>query len=366
MRPLKIGKKLAQIPIIQGGMGVGVSLGRLAGAVAKEGAVGIISSAQIGFYKEGFEKDQAKTNLEALKEQITLAKDISEGNGLVGVNVMVALKHYEEHVKASVAAGADLIISGAGLPMKLPEYVEGSDTAIAPIVSTERCTRLILRRWEKSYNRYPDMIVIEGPKAGGHLGFTKEEATSDFDYDSEISAIIETVSNFEKTRNCKIPVIVAGGVFDASDIAHAISLGASGVQMATRFVATEECDASKEYKEAYINATKDQIQIIQSPVGMPGRALKNAFLEHVYEGKQKITKCYQCLAHCNPAEIPYCITDALIKAVRGDVDNGLIFCGDNVDRINKIVSVHELISELVPGFNITKITQKMKATHAAC
>lgn len=347
MNSLVIGNKTAQVPIIQGGMGVGVSLGRLAGSVAKEGAVGVISSAQVGFYKEDFTKDQARCNVEALKEQITLAKRISEGNGLIGVNIMVALKHYKEHVQASIEAGADLIISGAGLPMDLPKLVEGSEAKIAPIVSTERCVRLIMRSWEKRYNRLPDLVIIEGPKAGGHLGFTKEEAISFPDYDKEICKIIETVNEQANAHHTSIPVIVAGGVFDGNDIDHAFSLGASGVQIASRFVATEECDAALEYKEAYVNARKDQIRIIQSPVGMPGRALNNKFLEIISKGPLKVERCYQCLAHCNPSAIPYCITDALIKAVKGDVENGLIFCGDNVDRIDRIVTVKELINELI-------------------
>lgn len=346
MRPLQIGNKTAQIPIIQGGMGVGVSLGNLAGAVAREGAIGVISSAQIGFYKPDFQTNQAACNLEALQEQITLAKTISKGHGLIGVNVMVALKHYEEHVRTAVAAGADLIICGAGLPLTLPKLAEGSDVKIAPIVSSARCAKLILRQWDKKYHRSPDLVIIEGPKAGGHLGFSKEELTATIDYDAEIRSIIHTVAEHAAEHKLEIPVIVAGGIFDAKDITHAITLGASGVQIASRFVATEECDASPAYKQAYINATKEQIRIIDSPVGMPGRALQNAFLERVSHGACSVTKCYQCLAHCNPAQIPYCITEALIRAVQGDVDNGLIFCGDNVDRINQITTVHDLIQEL--------------------
>lgn len=346
IKPLIIGDKIAQLPIIQGGMGVGVSLGRLAGAVAKEGGVGIISTAQIGYQNPDFYKDQAGCNLKAIKEQIDLARSLSEGNGLVGVNVMCALKHYKEHVQAAVAAGADLVVCGAGLPMDLPSLVEGSNTKIAPIVSSDRCTKLILRKWKKAYNRLPDLVVIEGPKAGGHLGFTKEEAMSDFNYDEEIVKIIATVKETATAEQVEIPVVVAGGIFDQNDIKHALSLGADGVQMASRFVATYECDASDAYKDAYIKATKEDVKITQSPVGMPGRALNNAFLERITSGKEPVQKCYQCLGKCNPTEISYCITQALINAVKGDVDNGLIFCGANVGRIDKIVSVHELMQEL--------------------
>ena len=189
-------------------------------------------------------------------------------------------------------------------------------------------------------------MVIEGPKAGGHLGFTKEEAVEGIDFDAEIKAIIEVVKKYEEAFQIEIPVIVAGGIFDKKDIEHVFELGASGVQIASRFVATHECDASDAYKQAYINAKEEDVRIIQSPVGMPGRAISNLFLQEVAEGKTKVRKCYNCLAKCNPATIPYCITQALVDAVSGNVDHGLLFCGANVGRIDKIVSVHELIEEL--------------------
>ncbi|MBD5088337.1 MAG: nitronate monooxygenase [Clostridiales bacterium] len=348
MKELKIGNKVAKIPIIQGGMGVGVSRGKLAGAVAKEGGIGIISTAQIGYDKPGFEKNEVKCNEEALREHIRMAKKEACG-GLVGVNVMTALKHYREHVKIAVEEGIDVVICGAGIPFDLPELVEGSDTKIAPIVSTARCTELILKKWDRKYKRTTDFIVIEGPKAGGHLGFTREDAISLENIDEEIQAIIGTVKKYEEKYEIDIPVIVAGGIFDKEDIRHVLSLGADGVQIASRFVATHECDASDAYKQAYINAKEEDICIINSPVGMPGRALNNPFQDKVKAGLTKVERCYQCLAKCNPAEIPYCITKALVNAVKGDLDNGLIFCGANVGRINKIVSVHELMQELVQG-----------------
>lgn len=348
MKELRIGNKVARIPIIQGGMGVGVSRGKLAGAVAKEGGIGIISTAQIGYDKPGFEKNEEACNEEALREHIRMAK--SEAcKGLVGVNVMTALKHYREHVKIAVEEGVDVVICGAGIPFNLPELVEGSDTKIAPIVSTARCTELILKKWDRKYKRTTDFIVIEGPKAGGHLGFTQEDAQTLENIDEEIQAIIAVVKKYEEKFQIKIPVIVAGGVFDKDDICHAFSLGADGVQIASRFVATYECDASDAYKQAYINAKEEDICIIKSPVGMPGRALNNAFQDKVKAGITKVERCYQCLAKCNPAEIPYCITKALVNAVKGDLENGLIFCGANVGRINKIVSVHELMQELTLG-----------------
>ena len=345
MKELRIGNKVARIPIIQGGMGVGVSRGKLAGAVAKEGGIGVISTAQIGYDKPGFEGNEEKCNEEALREHIRMAKSQACG-GLVGVNVMTALKHYKEHVKIAVEEGIDVVICGAGIPFDLPELVEGSDTKIAPIVSTVRCTELLLKKWDRKYKRTADFIVVEGPKAGGHLGFGEEDARNLDNIDDEIKAIIASVKKYEEKYEVEIPVIVAGGIFDKEDIEHALSLGAAGVQIASRFVATYECDASDAYKQAYINAKEEDICIIKSPVGMPGRALNNAFQDKVRAGMTKVERCYQCLAKCNPAEIPYCITKALVNAVKGDLDNGLIFCGANVGRIHQIVSVHDLMQEL--------------------
>lgn len=357
MKELIIGNKRAELPIIQGGMGVGVSRSSLAGAVAAEGGVGIISTAQIGYDEEGFEKNQAECNLKAIEKHIKKAKELAKGAGLVGVNVMVALKHYKEHVKAAVKAGADVIICGAGLPTELPGIVaeaanevpgDGGLPAVAPIVSSEKAAKILLKMWSKHYDRTADFIVIEGPKAGGHLGFSKEQLgdIGALDYDEEIKKIIACKKMYEEKYHCNIPVIVAGGIFDKKDIEHAISLGADGVQIASRFVATEECDASQAYKDAYMNAKEEDIQIVQSPVGMPGRALRNTFIENVEKSRQTIKKCYQCLEKCNPKEVPYCITKALIDAVQGDVDNGLIFCGADVGRIDKMTTVHELMAEL--------------------
>lgn len=358
MDKLIIGNKTADLPVIQGGMGVGISRSSLAGAVAKEGGVGIISTAQIGYDEEGFENNQAECNLKAIEKHIKRAKEIAKGAGLVGVNVMVALKHYKDHVKAAVKAGADVIICGAGLPVDLPEIVDEAVEEngcrkedipkIAPIVSSEKAARIMLRMWSKKYNRTADFLVIEGPKAGGHLGFSREQLADmeHLDYDSEIKKIISCKKEYEEKYHCRIPVAVAGGIYDRNDIEHAFSLGADAVQIASRFVATYECDASAAYKEAYLNAKPEDIQIVQSPVGMPGRALRNKFIENVETTRQTIKKCYNCLEKCNPREVPYCITKALIDAVKGDVDNGLIFCGSNVGRINRMMSVHELMQEL--------------------
>lgn len=351
MKALRIGEKIAKVPIIQGGMGVGVSRSKLAGAVAAEGGIGIISTAQIGYDEAEFEQDPAAANRKAIGKHIRLAKEKASG-GLVGVNIMVALRDYEDHVKAAVAAGADVIISGAGIPAKLPEYVKGSSTKIAPIVSSAKAARVLLQRWEKKYDRTADFVVIEGPKAGGHLGFSREELEDidGLDYDHRIREIIQTVQEFAVHFHQDIPVIVAGGIFTAQDVKHAVELGADGVQVASRFVVTKECDASQAYKEAYIHGTADEIEIIKSPVGMPGRALHNHFLEKVQKGRIPVKKCYGCMRQCDINKIPYCITDALTKAVRGDVENGLIFCGSEIGRIHEMTTVHDLMKELEMGF----------------
>jgi len=348
MKPLIIGDIEARIPIIQGGMGVGVSRSKLAGAVAKEGGIGIISTAQIGYDEPDFNRHEIESNLYAIDKHIKLAKEIADG-GIVGVNIMVATKQFEKYVKAACEAGADVIISGAGLPITLPELVKGYHTKIAPIVSSVRATSVILKMWDRKYNTTADFIVIEGPHAGGHLGFTKEQLDhiDELDYDTEIKEIIECKKSFEEKYQRKIPVIVAGGIFDQADIKHMLELGADGVQIGTRFVVTEECDASEEYKKAYLNAKKEDIKIVISPVGMPGRAIMNPFMEKVKLARIPVTKCFLCLEHCNPKDTPYCITKALINAVNGNMDEGLIFCGDNVYRLNEMTTVKAIFDELI-------------------
>ncbi|MDR3594586.1 nitronate monooxygenase [Clostridium sp.] len=344
---LKIGNLIAPIPIIQGGMGIGVSSSNLAAAVANAGGIGIISAAQLGYKEDDFEKNPLEANLRALKKHIALAKSKAV-NGIIGINAMVATNNYEEHIKTAIEAGVDLIISGAGLPTMLPKIVKGSSVKIAPIVSSLKAAKVILKLWDKHDNIAPDLVVIEGPKAGGHLGFKVEELEDEnIDFDKSVVDIINETKKYAEKYNKEIPVVVAGGVFDGYDIAKYLKLGASGVQMATRFVATEECDASDEFKNAYINCKKEDIQIVKSPVGMPGRAISNPFVKKAHTEGEKVTHCYNCLTPCNPATTPYCISKALINAVNGNIDAGLIFCGENASRITKITTVKELMDELV-------------------
>ena len=349
MEGIKLGNKKSEYPIIQGGMGVGVSLHKLAGTVSKEGGIGVISTADIGFKEEDFNINPMKANLKAIDKEIKKAREIAGEDKILGVNVMVALSNYAEIVQECVKQKIDLIISGAGIPKELPEYVIGTDTKIAPIVSSVRCSKLIVNYWLKKYNYIPDMIIIEGPEAGGHLGIKKEDLEENKKPKLEdiTKEVVKYIRDIEKEYNKEIPVISAGGIWDKNDINRFLKLGANGVQMATRFVTTYECDASQEFKNAYINSKKEDIKIINSPVGMPGRALNNNFIKQTEKMKYKIDKCYNCIKTCNKVNTPYCITKALINSVKGNIENGLVFCGSNAYKAKEIVSVHDLIQELV-------------------
>jgi len=353
MPPLEIGDLSVPIPIIQGGMGIGISMAGLASAVARCGGVGVIAAVMIGITEPHWQQDPKGTTRTALAKQIALAKKQAPG-GVIGVNIMVALQDYDELVRIAANAGADLIISGAGLPLKLPGLLpQGVSTKLAPIVSSGRAAQLICRRWQDHYGRLPDLIVVEGPEAGGHLGFKKEELNAPENrLENLVKDVIEAVKPYKTPAGKPIPVVAAGGIYTGADIYHFIhDIGAAGVQMATRFVATYECDASDAFKEAYLKAKKEDITIIKSPVGLPGRAIKGKFIEMMAEGKKRPFKCpNKCLAPCDYKTAPYCISTALINAQRGNIDAGFVFCGSNVWRVDKIVHVHELIQELVDQY----------------
>lgn len=339
-----------KIPLIQGGMGVGVSLGNLAGHVAKCGAMGVISTADTGFMEPDFWKNPIQANVRGLEKEIKKAKEIAGGNGLVAINAMVATTYYEQSIKAAVEAGIDCVISGAGLPLELPTFVKGSNTAIAPIVSSAKAANVICRMWDKRYQVAPDFVVIEGSEAGGHLGFSKEELLNHTAKPllSILQEVLDVIKPFEEKYGRSIPVFVAGGIYTRDDVNTFMNAGAAGVQVATRFIATFECDASMAYKEAFIEAGKEDIQIVQSPVGMPGRALRTPLMERL-EKENRIApkKCAACLHACDVKTTPYCITNALIEAVKGNYEEGLFFCGSNAWKIDKIISVQELIQELM-------------------
>ena len=370
IKPLTVRDQIAKYPVIQGGMGVGISLSSLAGAVAKAGGIGIISTAQIGFRDPNFLKDPMGANMRAIREELKKARAIAP-KGIIGFNIMVATRNYAQYVKEAIKAGADIIISGAGLPVDLPGYLEEAKqiaakagetvrTKIAPIDSNAKSAMVICRLWDRKYKQAPDLLVIEGPLAGGHLGFSREQLAQygadtpnvpdTYDqaaYDQEIRDIIKVAKQFEEKYGRPIPVVIAGGIYTHDDVDHAIGeLGADGVQVATRFVTTVECDAPMCYKQAYIDAKQEDIVITKSPVGMPGRAIRNVFLDNAAGKKAKIDHCYQCLEHCDPKNIPYCITKALSNAAEGDLDHGLLFCGSNAYRANRIETVNQVIEDL--------------------
>lgn len=353
--------KVLEVPIVQGGMGVGISLEKLAGAVAACGGMGTISTAWCGFADPEFEKNPNETNLRVLGEQIRKAKEIAKGKGMVAVNAMVATTQYAESVVAALKAGADAIVCGAGLPKDLPKIaaqVPESNAALAPIVSSGRAAALMCKMW-KRFNRLPDFVVLEGPLAGGHLGFTKEEAqeAQEEHFDSTdgikrvkelLVEVLEALEPFKKEAGRDIPVIVGGGIRNGADLRELMELGAAGGQFATRFIATEECDASDAYKQALVDAKQEDITIIQSPVGMPGRALFSPLMQRVKAGLEpKVKKCNRCIVTCNPATTPYCISKALVAARNGDWEHGLFFCGANAGQVNKISTVKEQIDQIM-------------------
>ncbi len=355
---LKIGELTARVPIIQGGMGVGISLSGLASAVANEGGIGVISSVGLGLLEQANGKNYREKNLICLRNEIRKAKAMSDG--VIGLNIMVAVSDYDDIVKTAIEEKIDILFLGAGLPLKIPEgltleYLKSVKTKIVPIVSSDRAAKLIFHSWEKKYDHIPDAVVVEGPKAGGHLGF-KAEQVDDPHYALEeiIPKVIKILEPFKQRFKKDIPIIAAGGIFDGKDIHKFLEMGAAGVQMGTRFVATNECDADIKFKEQYINCHKEDIGIIKSPVGLPGRAIINEFLKDVTSGIKKPFICpWKCLKTCKMNQSLYCIADALMKAKIGDLANGFSFAGANAYRIKKIVSVKELMESLRNEFEET-------------
>jgi len=351
MNSLSIGGLTVAQPIVQGGMGVGISLSGLASAVANEGGVGVISSAGLGLLYKNLSTNLIEAAILGLKEELRLAREKTQG--IIGVNVMVAMTNFADMVKTAVQEKVDIIFSGAGMPLDLPSYLtEGAKTKLVPIVSSARAAKIICEKWWSSYKYLPDAVVVEGPKAGGHLGFKEEQlADENFSLEQLIPAVCREVEIFENQHDTKIPVIAAGGIYSGEDIYKIMQLGASGVQLGTRFVTTEECDASPIFKETYINATEKDIEIIKSPVGMPGRAIFNSFIEKVRDGKkQPITCPFKCIKTCDISKSPYCIITALYNAFRGNMNGGYAFAGANAYRADKIETVKELFGKLKEEF----------------
>ena len=355
MKALNIGDLKIRVPIIQGGMGIGISLSRLASAVANMGGVGIISTVGIGQTGIQSKLGWKKANIEGVKREIRKAREMT--SGVLGVNIMSVLTDFSDMVKTSIDEGIDIIFSGAGLPLDLPSYLtKGSKTKLVPIVSSGRAASIIAQKWQQNYNYLPDAFVVEGPKAGGHLGF-KANALEEVGNTLEnlVAEVVKVAKEIKDKFNKEVPVIAAGGIFNGQDIHEIMNKGASGVQLGTRFVATEECDASLEFKQAVVDAREEDIQIIKSPVGMPGRSIFNNFLREADDGQRRPAVCkHNCLRSCNPKTTLYCISEALLAAFKGNLKDGFAFVGSNAGRIKRISTVKEVFTELQEEYKVAE------------
>jgi NAD(P)H-dependent flavin oxidoreductase YrpB (nitropropane dioxygenase family) len=358
MKSFFIGNLEVKLPVIQGGMGVGVSLSGLASAVANEGGIGVISSAGLGLIYSKYRGDYLSRCIEGLKEEIKKAKEKSKG--IIGVNIMVALTNYADMVRTSIAEKADVIFAGAGLPFDLPSYLRhDSVTKLVPIVSSARAAKIICDKWNNNYGYLPDAIVVEGPKAGGHLGFKLNQLEDEhYSLENIVPEVVEVSNSYKEKKN--IPVIAAGGISTGQDIRRYIEMGAAGVQMGTIFVTTNECDASEAYKKVFVNAKQEDVKIIQSPVGMPGRAIDGEFIHSVEQGCEVPKNCpFHCIKTCDYSKSPYCIVQCLYQAARGNMKKGYAFTGINVHLSKKISSVKEVISNLKAEFQSSKLEKSV-------
>ena len=364
---LKIGDLVCPVPIVQGGMGVGISLSGLSSAVANQGGIGVIAAAMIGIGEPDVSTNPVEANIRALRREIKKARSMTKG--IIGINIMVALTPYPDLVRTSIEEGIDIIFSGAGLPMDLPGYLtNGAKTKLAPIVSSGRAAKLICRKWLNRFDYLPDAFVVEGPKAGGHLGFKVDQINDpDFALEKLVKDVVDTIAPIASERNTSIPVIAAGGIYTGADIRNILNVGASAAQLGTRFVATYECDAADSFKQTFVTAKKEDLVVIKSPVGMPGRAVRNHFLDEVEAGCKKPFNCpYHCIKTCDPSKSPYCIALALAGARKGKFRNGFAFAGSNAYRVDRIVSVKELIDSLHDEFrqsfidlnNVVSVSEK--------
>lgn len=353
MKSFFIGNIEIKLPIIQGGMGVGVSLSGLASAVANEGGIGVISCAGLGLMYRQPASDYLSDCILGLKEEIRKAKEKTKG--VIGINIMVALTNFADMVRTSIAEKADVIFAGAGLPLDLPSYLKAdSITKLVPIVSSSRAAKIICEKWFANYNYLPDAIVVEGPKAGGHLGFkTNQLEDEHYSLEQIVPEVIEVAMAYQEHKN--IPVIAAGGIHSGQDMYRFIEMGAAAVQMGTIFVTTDECDASQTFKNVFVDSKVEDIKIINSPVGMPGRAIDGVFIRKVESGSETPKSCpYHCIKTCDYSKSPYCIILALYNAAKGNMDKGYAFAGVNAHLAKKVISVKDTIASLKAEFLLAK------------
>ena len=358
LKPLRIGKYTIKHPIVQGGMGLGISWDKLAGTVSLNGGLGVVSSVGTGYYKNSkyVKKEISDRPFEAenfysrdgLKAIIQNAKKIAQGKP-VAVNVLYAINEYGRVARDACELGADIIITGAGLPTNMPEFTEGyPDVALVPIVSSAKALKIICKRWKQRYDRLPDAIVVEGPKSGGHQGFTYEQC---FQTEYQLENLIKPIKEeIEKWGN--FPLIAAGGIWDHDDIIKMIELGADGVQMGTRFIGTHECDASDNFKQVILDSKEEDIKLLKSPVGYPARGVRTNLIKMVDKREGPKIKCISnCVSPCHRGqeakEVGYCIADRLSDAYLGKKETGLFFTGSNGYKLDEIISVKELMEKLV-------------------
>jgi NAD(P)H-dependent flavin oxidoreductase YrpB (nitropropane dioxygenase family) len=342
---LKIRSLESELPIIQAGMGVRVGNACLAAAAVNAGGYGVIASVGLGDDTSREKRDFARESNRFLVEEVRAARRLCGNKKPVGVNIMVALSNYEEIARASVGEKVDFIISGAGLPLNLPQYVGDADIALIPVISSGRALAIILKAWKRKYNRAPDAVIVEGPRCGGHLGFSREEL--DRMETRSLEILYAETSAVLKEYNLNIPLIGAGEVASRDDIRHMLKLGFAGVQIGTRILATEEAGMDRASKMVYVSSRNSDVTVINSPVGLPVRVLKTALVERVLAGKRDQFTCpWRCLRTCNPATAPFCIAKALMATWSGDIDNGLFMVGCNVDALDKITTVKEFFDSL--------------------
>lgn len=352
---LKIGSLTIPLPIIQGGMGVGVSLSGLASSVSNAGGLGVIAAAGIGFLEHHDDGDLSQANCRSLAREVGRAR--KETRNSIGVNLMAAMSDFDALIATSIAAGVDVVFIGAGLPLKVPstvtlEQLKATRTCFVPKVSSPRAIEVILQYWSRHYGHVPAAFVLEGPRAGGHLGFKSSQLDqAEHSLHNMLPGAVAAVAAYEDRYGVSIPVIAAGGIYTGADILACLKLGAAGVKMGTRFVGTDECDAHPEFKQSYLRCRESDLQIIDSPVGLPGRAIGNQFLNDVARGIMKPYRCaWRCLKSCDVRNAPYCIAQALKAARQGDFGHGFAFAGSNAFRVKELVSVKSLMAALVREF----------------